>query len=157
MDRRAIGWWGVNGLLDRDTFEAIRDRHTVIKSGGDPNGCTGNYLAAHSDRGKLLAHADQLSAFVQFIACLLLDGEDDDGHAYEQKDDDAQDTLANLIGKARQITGIKGPGKPVCANFQDDGRGCCRNCGHFHGPDARTPLDDEEDHLQDLADRDRES
>jgi hypothetical protein len=22
-----------------------------------------------------------------------------------------------------------------CTNFQSGGRGCCRNCGHFHGPD----------------------
>lgn len=21
-----------------------------------------------------------------------------------------------------------------CENFQSDGRDCCRNCGHFHGP-----------------------
>lgn len=26
--------------------------------------------------------------------------------------------------------------KPVCAHFQSDGRDCCRNCGHFHGPDG---------------------
>lgn len=22
----------------------------------------------------------------------------------------------------------------TCTNFQSDGRGCCRHCGHFHGP-----------------------
>lgn len=25
-----------------------------------------------------------------------------------------------------------------CDNFQTDGRGCCRHCSHFHGPDALT-------------------
>lgn len=25
----------------------------------------------------------------------------------------------------------------ACSNFLDDGRGCCRTCDHFHGPDQK--------------------
>jgi hypothetical protein len=97
-----------------------------------------------ADRDALLkmgqAH-EGLNAFAALVARLLLDGEaQDDGEggleALQQSDDDAQDTLRSLITKARALTGIEGPGKPVCENFQSDGRGCCRHCDHFHGPDG---------------------
>lgn len=84
---------------------------------------------------RLIAKSPELHAFAALIARMLLAGEDQDGRPYEQSDEDAQDTLASLITKARGLIGIAGPGKPICAHFQSDGRGCCINCNNFHGPD----------------------
>lgn len=33
---------------------------------------------------------------------------------------------SDRVAYARHVIG--------CTNFQSDGRGCCRHCGHFHGP-----------------------
>ena len=43
-------------------------------------------------------------SLVQTIAWMRVDGEEEDGQAYEQSIDDAFETLASLIRQAREIT-----------------------------------------------------
>ncbi|HCE08728.1 MAG TPA: hypothetical protein DEQ40_09045, partial [Oxalobacteraceae bacterium] len=59
---------------------------------------------------QLIARAPDLRAFAELVARMLLDGETDDGHAYDPTAIDDRDTLESLIVKARELTGIEGPG-----------------------------------------------
>ena len=53
-----------------------------------------------------------------------------EGHAHNMTSDN-WDEILKAVADVAAAGGAK-PTEP-CDNFQSDGRGCCRHCGHFHG------------------------